>query len=136
MARHGHPDRIGCGCMPVAWPSSIPSAVSRGCFRPTAPSERTITVSPHPPAIAALGYVAASLTTVSFIPQALKTIRSGDTRGISLRMYALFTAGIALWGVYGLLTGDGPLMAANAITLVTAGLIFERKLRAVLAGRR
>jgi hypothetical protein len=38
--------------------------------------------------------------------------------------------------VYGLLTGDGPLMVANAITLVTAGLIFERKLRAVLAGRR
>lgn len=93
-------------------------------------------MSPHPPAIAVLGYVAASLTTVSFIPQALKTIRSGDTRGISLRMYALFTAGIALWGVYGLLTGDGPLMVANAITLVTAGLIFERKLRAVLAGRR
>jgi MtN3 and saliva related transmembrane protein len=122
--------------MPVAWSSSIRSAVSRCSFRPPVPSDRTITVSPHPPAIAALGYVAASLTTVSFIPQALKTIRSGDTRGISLRMYALFTAGIALWGVYGLLTGDGPLIAANAITLVTAGLIFERKLRAVLAGRR
>jgi MtN3 and saliva related transmembrane protein len=93
-------------------------------------------VSPHPPAVAALGYLAASLTTVSFFPQALKTLRSGDTSGISLRMYLLFTAGIALWGVYGLITGDGPLIAANAITLVTAGLILDRKLRAVLASRR
>ena len=86
-------------------------------------------MSAHPPAIAALGYVAASLTTLSFIPQALKTLRTGDTRGISLRMYALFTAGIALWGIYGLLTGDGPLIVANAITLVAAGLILDRKWR-------
>jgi len=89
----------------------------------------------HPPAVALLGYVAASLTTASFFPQAIKTVRSGDTRGISLGMYALFTLGISCWGVYGLLTRDGPLIVANAITLVPAGLILERKLRAVLAGR-
>jgi MtN3 and saliva related transmembrane protein len=81
------------------------------------------------PAVQLLGYAAASLTTVSFIPQAIKTLRTGDTRGISLRMYALFTSGIALWGVYGLLTRDGPLIAANAITLVAAGLILDRKWR-------
>jgi MtN3 and saliva related transmembrane protein len=85
--------------------------------------------------VALLGYVAASLTTASFFPQAIKTVRSGDTRGISLGMYALFTLGISCWGVYGLLTRDGPLIVANAITLVPAGLILERKLRAVLAGR-
>ncbi len=90
----------------------------------------------HPPAIAALGYIAASLTTISFIPQAIKTLSSGDTRGISLRMYALFTAGIALWGLYGLLTRDGPLIVANAITLLTAGLILQHKLRDVLAARQ
>jgi hypothetical protein len=39
MALHGHPDRIGCGCMPVPWRSSIPSAVSRCSFRPTVPSD-------------------------------------------------------------------------------------------------
>ncbi|WP_398328621.1 SemiSWEET transporter [Vulcanococcus sp.] len=93
-------------------------------------------MSAHPPAIAALGYLAASLTTLSFIPQAIKTLRTGDTRGISLRMYALFTAGIALWGVYGLLTGDGPLIVANAITLVAAGLILDRKWRAWWAERQ
>jgi len=83
-----------------------------------------------PPAVRALGYVAALLTTVSFFPQALKTLRSGDTSGISLRMYGLFTAGIALWAVYGVCTGDGPLIAANLITLVPAGIVLERKLRA------
>ena len=87
-------------------------------------------------AVELLGYVAASLTTLSFIPQAVKTLRSGDTRGISLRMYALFTAGIALWGLYGLLIKDGPLIVANAITLVSAGLILDRKWRATWAERR
>ncbi len=93
-------------------------------------------MSVSPPGVAVLGYVAASLTTLSFIPQAVKTLRSGDTSAISLRMYALFTSGIALWGVYGLLTGDGPLIVANAITLVSAGLILDRKWRAYWSARR
>ena len=88
------------------------------------------------PAIRALGYGAASLTTLSFFPQALKVLRSGDTRGISLRMYGMFTLGIALWGVYGLLTGDGPLIVANAITLVPASFVLHRRWRAWLAGDR
>jgi MtN3 and saliva related transmembrane protein len=79
-----------------------------------------------------LGYVAASLTTVSFLPQALKTLRSRDTSGISLRMYGLFTSGIALWGIYGLLTQDGPLIVANGVTLIPAGIVLERKIQAVL----
>jgi MtN3 and saliva related transmembrane protein len=82
------------------------------------------------PLRALIGYTAATLTTVSFVPQALKTLRSGDTRGISLRMYLLFCSGIVLWGVYGLLTADGPLIAANAVTLVLSGLILERTWRA------
>ena len=53
-------------------------------------------------AIELLGYAAASLTTLSFIPQAMRTLSSGDTRGISLSMYAFFTSGIALWLVYGI----------------------------------
>ncbi len=82
------------------------------------------------PLLAVIGYTAATLTTVSFVPQALKTLRSGDTRGISLRMYLLFCSGIVLWGLYGLLTADGPLIAANAVTLVLSGLILERTWRA------
>ena len=82
------------------------------------------------PVLALIGYGAATLTTVSFVPQALKTLRSGDTRGISLRMYFLFCSGIVLWGLYGLLTRDGPLIAAHAVTLVLSGLILERTWRA------
>ncbi len=78
-----------------------------------------------------LGYAAASLTTLSFFPQAIKTVRSGDTRGISLGMYALFTAGVSLWAIYGLAIGDGPLVAANGLTLVPALVVLERKLRAL-----
>lgn len=83
------------------------------------------------PAVRTLGYVAALLTTLSFFPQALKTLRSGDTSGISLRMYGLFTTGVALWALYGIYTGDGPVIAANLITLVPAGIVLERKLRSL-----
>jgi MtN3 and saliva related transmembrane protein len=76
-----------------------------------------------------LGYTAAALTTASFFPQAIKTLRSGDTPGISVGMYVLFTLGISAWGVYGLLTRDGPLVAANTLTLVPALVVLERSLR-------
>jgi len=81
-----------------------------------------------------LGYTAAALTTLSFFPQALHTVRTGNTSGISLPMYVLFTIGITLWGVYGLITRDGPLVVANAITLVPALVVLERTLRARRAG--
>ncbi|MCP9858594.1 MULTISPECIES: SemiSWEET family sugar transporter [Synechococcales] len=86
-------------------------------------------------AVSALGYGAATLTTLSLFPQAVKTVRSGDTSAISLRMYGLFTLGILAWAVYGLLKADGPLIAANLITLVPATVVLERKLRALLDGR-
>lgn len=79
-------------------------------------------------AIDILGYAAASLTTSSFIPQAMRTLSSSDTRGISLSMYTLFTSGIALWLIYGALTGNGPLIIANTITVALSGLILQRKL--------
>lgn len=53
--------------------------------------------------VSALDYRAASLTTLSLFPQALKTVRSGDTSAISLRMYGLFTLGVLAWAIYGLL---------------------------------
>jgi MtN3 and saliva related transmembrane protein len=87
-------------------------------------------------AIELLGYVAASLTTLSFIPQAMRTLSSGDTRGISLSMYAFFTSGIALWLVYGIFTRNGPLIIANAITVVLSGLILQRKLEDHLGEKR
>ena len=87
----------------------------------------------HPLPVTLLGYGAATLTTLSFFPQAIKTVRSGDASGISLPMYVLFTVGISLWGIYGLITHDGPLIAANAITLVPAIIELERKVRSLRA---
>lgn len=76
-----------------------------------------------------VGYLAASLTTLSFLPQALHTFRTRDVRGISLGMYTLFTAGVALWLAYGLLVAAWPVVAANAVTLVLALAILVMKLR-------
>ncbi|MAR06739.1 MAG: glutathione synthetase [Cyanobium sp. NAT70] len=76
-----------------------------------------------------IGYGAAALTTASFFPQAVKTLRSDDTHAISLGMYGLFTCGVALWSIYGLLVGDGPVIAANLITLLPAAVVLQRKLK-------
>lgn len=75
------------------------------------------------------GYLAAFLTTASFIPQALHTFRTRDVRGISLGMYAVFTTGVALWLVYGLLIGAWPVVVANALTLALSLAILIMKLR-------
>ena len=75
-----------------------------------------------------VGYLAASLTTVSFFPKAVKTLRSGDTRSISLGMYGLFTSGVALWALYGVMVGDGPVLLANLITLLPAAVVLQRKI--------
>ena len=81
------------------------------------------------PAFDLIGYVAATLTTCSFLPQAWLTFRTRDVRGISLGMYSVFTAGVALWLVYGWLAGAWPVVVANAITLVLAAAILGMKLR-------
>ncbi len=76
-----------------------------------------------------VGSIAACLTTASFIPQAWQTFRTRDVSGISLGMYSLFTAGVALWLVYGLLLTAWPIIIANAITTSLALMILVMKLR-------
>jgi MtN3 and saliva related transmembrane protein len=76
-----------------------------------------------------VGYGAAFLTTLSFVPQAWLTFRTRDVRGISLGMYSVFTVGVALWLLYGLMMGAWPIVAANAVTLALASAILVMKLR-------
>ena len=78
-----------------------------------------------------VGYVAAALTTVAFVPQALKTLRSRDTSGISLGMYSVFTIGIAFWFwlAYGIVLGSWPMLLSNVVTLALALVILALKLR-------
>ena len=75
-----------------------------------------------------LGYVAATLTTLSFVPQAVLTLRTRDVSGISEAMYGAFTLGVALWLVYGWQLGQWPIIVANAVTLVLALAILVTKL--------
>ena len=76
-----------------------------------------------------LGYAAAILTTSSFIPQALMTIRSRNTQGISRAMYIIFTVGVAFWLGYGIFIGSLPMILANTVTLALAVTILALKLR-------
>jgi MtN3 and saliva related transmembrane protein len=76
-----------------------------------------------------VGYLAALLTTASFVPQALLTLRSRDVSGISSAMYSVFTVGVALWLLYGMALGEWPIIAANAVTLALAATILFTKLR-------
>ena len=80
-----------------------------------------------------LGYTSAVLTTSSFFPQALKTIRTNNTEAISLRMYLLFSLGVSGWAIYGLINQDGPVFWANVVTLPAILVVLERKVRAVVA---
>lgn len=79
-----------------------------------------------------IGLIAAFLTTLSFLPQTLMVLRSGETAGISLTMYAMFTLGVAAWLTYGVLQASMPIMLANGVTLLLAAIILSLKIRATL----
>ncbi len=76
-----------------------------------------------------IGFAAAFLTTCSFVPQAWLTFRTRDVRGISLGMYSVFTLGVALWLLYGLMMAAWPIVIANGITFVLAGGILLMRIR-------
>ncbi|WP_416547270.1 SemiSWEET transporter [Limnohabitans sp. DCL3] len=76
-----------------------------------------------------VGSLAAILTTASFVPQAWQTFRTRDVSGISLSMYSLFTLGVTLWLVYGILLVAWPIIIANSITTSLALMILVMKLR-------
>jgi MtN3 and saliva related transmembrane protein len=76
-----------------------------------------------------IGIAGATLTTLCWLPQALKVMREKETRALSLSGTAAFTAGIALWLVYGLGIGDWPLIGSNAVTLALMLPILAMNLR-------
>lgn len=76
-----------------------------------------------------IGIIAASLTTLSFLPQAIKTLKTKDTRGISLTMYLIFTIGVFFWLIYGILLQNLIIIIANSITLILSSMILSIKIR-------
>ena len=76
-----------------------------------------------------IGALAALATTLCWLPQAARTIRTRETRATSLTSQVAFAVGLALWLVYGLLIGSWPLVGANALTLLLVSIIVAMKLR-------
>lgn len=75
--------------------------------------------------ITTLGFMAAAFTTLSFLPQAIKVIKTKNTSGISFSMYLMFTTGVFLWLLYGLYTKQLAVSLANGITLIFALIILK-----------
>jgi MtN3 and saliva related transmembrane protein len=88
---------------------------------------RFMNLEPHQ--IEVIGYCAAFLTTFAFLPQAIQSWRTRDLSGVSLGMYSLFTTGVGLWLIYGLIIEKWPLILANALTFALALSILLLKLR-------
>lgn len=76
-----------------------------------------------------VGYLAAAMTTLAFVPQAVQTIRTRDTRGISLGMYVVFTIGIVFWLVYGIALGSMPMILSNIVTFLLSATILGLKIK-------
>ncbi len=76
-----------------------------------------------------IGLAAAACTTFSFLPQAIKVIKTKQTKDLSLVMYSVFTTGVLLWLMYGISVNDIPLIIANSITLIFAMTILIMKIR-------
>tara|TARA_R110001583_G_scaffold94538_2_gene238134 strand:+ start:212 stop:514 length:303 start_codon:yes stop_codon:yes gene_type:complete len=76
-----------------------------------------------------VGYGAAALTTLAFLPQLVHTMRTGKTEGLNLAMYVTFIAGVSLWMVYGVAIDSVPMMVANTLTLIQAFIILSYKIR-------
>jgi MtN3 and saliva related transmembrane protein len=76
-----------------------------------------------------VGAVAGALSTIAFVPQAWKVWRTRHARDLSLPMYVIFTTGVALWFVYGLMIAALPIIACNGLTLVLAGTVLAMKLK-------
>jgi MtN3 and saliva related transmembrane protein len=81
------------------------------------------------PVVDAIGAIGATLTTVCWLPQALKIVRERDTRAISLPATAAFAIGIGFWLVYGVALSDWPLIGSNAVTLALMLVILSLKVR-------
>jgi MtN3 and saliva related transmembrane protein len=77
----------------------------------------------------AIGLIAGILTTISFLPQVIKILKTKDTTSISLLMYIIFTTGVFLWLIYGILVKDYPVIIANFITFILASMILTLKIR-------
>lgn len=76
-----------------------------------------------------LGYAAAFCTTFAFVPQAIKVYQTRKTHDISLYLFLIFSVGVGIWLVYGILIDDLPLIVSNSVTLLLSLFILVYKIR-------
>lgn len=79
--------------------------------------------------ITLIGFMAAFCTTVAFVPQVIKTWKTRHTQDLSLGLFVVFSIGIFLWLIYGLLLMSWPIIIANLFTLILALILLGLKLR-------
>jgi len=77
----------------------------------------------------AIGFLAGALTTIAFVPQALKMYTTKSGKDVSARMLLIFSAGIILWLIYGIMIESLPVILANVVTLILSGTIIALKIR-------
>ena len=75
------------------------------------------------------GLVAAFLTTLAFLPQVIQTWRSRSAADLNLGMLLALATGVALWFIYGIGTGQVPVILANGATLLLVLVLLTLKLR-------
>lgn len=76
-----------------------------------------------------IGFLAAACTTVAYLPQAIKVIRTRHTKDLSLIMYIVVTIGLLLWFIYGVFITDWPMILANGVTMLFTFTILVMKLK-------
>jgi len=74
-----------------------------------------------------IGMLAGTLTTISFIPQVIKVLRTKNTKDLSLMMYVIIFIGVLLWLIYGIAIDRYPMIIANAITIIFVSIILFMK---------
>ncbi len=76
-----------------------------------------------------IGIIDGSLTTIAFLPQVIRVLKTKSTEDISLMMYVVFTSGVVFWLTYGILLGAWPVIIANVVTFILALIVLVMKLR-------
>jgi len=86
--------------------------------------------------IVIIGYFAGICTAIAQFPQAMKVIKTGDTKSISFGMYFIMTLGIALWLLYGVLLNNWPMILSNGICLIPSAYIMSITIRNTIKSKK
>lgn len=76
-----------------------------------------------------IGYIAAALSSFSFVPQVVKTVRTKSAEDLSWQMLVIFTLALLLWEVYGIWQESLPMILVNLFLIASASVILVCKVR-------